>query len=511
MALKHRGVMVDLARERSFHLRWTIDLIRDLPRQGSNELHLYLENRFAFPSLAGAYPKGSLKPAQVRVLEHEAAKVGIALIPHLNLLGHNENLLRRREFRQLRAEAEPGRAYQLNPLHPKTRPLLEKMIGDVCRTFSSAVIHVGCDEADEWKRLERRSGKKSWEIFADHVVWIHRELTRHGRRTAIWADMLLRHPQLLRTLPDDLLLFDWCYAGRRPESLRALEHGGFEVIAATSPVGCFSFLPHPPSVGRQLAFLDDAFELGATGHLATLWELMRGYPFSIEYAWSLPAQWKAAGLTGTADTLWKRFYRKAGLAWWKAAERLSRLQFDDGLLLRKPSREWVFNLDASQALTAATHPFALELKYSGRVNVQKMRARLAKIEAWRRAAGRLPRFAPRGPLRILAADLRLTADRMAWTLARFLEWEDSDKGAADLPGLLAPREKIRRALLGEYRKRAAGEGYGTATIERLSESIRNLARARKSRIRGKIRLSSFAGTGPEDYSIRRAVHPVDLA
>lgn len=514
--------MVDLARERSFHLRWTVNLIRDLPLHGTNELHLYLENRFSFPSLPGSHPRGSLKPADAKILEREARRAGVVLVPHLNLLGHNENLLRRAKYRHLRCESDPGRAYQLNPLHAGTRPLLRKMIRDICNSFSSPLIHIGCDEAHEWALAEKQSGKKCWAIFADHVGWIRSELKRHGRRTAIWADMPLHHPRILKMLPKDIVLFDWCYAGHRAQSLRLFRKAGFNVVAATSPVGCFSFLPQTSSVSRQSDFLRDAFASGVSGHLATLWELMRGYHFSIEYAFSLPVQWSASGFTGTPASNWKRLYGKSGAAWWKAAEKLSRLQLDDGLLARRPAKAGAFNLDASQALTFATQPFAFALKYAHEVDRRKVRARQKQVEAWQKSVARLPFFAPRGPLRFFCDDLRLTADRMSWTLRQFQDWDQMKQALEtrknkDIQKILRRWMRDRAHLLAEYRRRAAREGYGLATVERLKEAFKNLKHAQKKASRachGEDGFSDFAlslpGHGLEEYSIRRTVHPVDL-
>src|SRR5260221_379445 len=79
-----RGLMLDLARERTFCFDWTRALIRDLPRYGTNELHLYLETRFAFPSLPNSHPAGVLTPAQARMLQAEGGRVGVRIVPQIN-------------------------------------------------------------------------------------------------------------------------------------------------------------------------------------------------------------------------------------------------------------------------------------------------------------------------------------------------------------------------------------------------------------------------------------------
>jgi hypothetical protein len=89
----------DLARQVE-RLDW---LLAQLPRYagwGYRELYLHLEDAVEFPSLPGV-ARGTPTEAPVRRLVGRGARVGIGVVPIVNLLGHTQYLIKVPELRDL--------------------------------------------------------------------------------------------------------------------------------------------------------------------------------------------------------------------------------------------------------------------------------------------------------------------------------------------------------------------------------------------------------------------------
>ena len=101
-------------------------LISQLPRYadwGYRELYLHLEDAVEFPSLPGVARKDAYSQRQFARLVGEAARVGIGVVPIVNLLGHTQYLIKvpaLRDLNELRApDGSPMEIGQVCPLHPR--------------------------------------------------------------------------------------------------------------------------------------------------------------------------------------------------------------------------------------------------------------------------------------------------------------------------------------------------------------------------------------------------------
>ena len=83
----------DLARQVE-RLDW---LLLQLPRYadwGYNELYIHLEDAVHFPSLPSVARRDAYTRGQFERLVGEAARVGIGVVPIVNLLGHTQYLIK---------------------------------------------------------------------------------------------------------------------------------------------------------------------------------------------------------------------------------------------------------------------------------------------------------------------------------------------------------------------------------------------------------------------------------
>lgn len=289
-----RGIHLDLAREMEYrpaHLRRVVDHLAALK---FNTLHLYLENKFVFPSAPELAPPRVMTPDQARALCRFAADRGIQVIPQLATLGHMEHLLQGR-FAELREKADS--AYNLCPSHPGARPFLAGLLTDVQAAFRSPFIHVGYDESHSGICPRCQARGTPPEILADHLNWLNDQVRALNARTLIYGDKFLAAAdfpradavhapsaeaarQALARVHRDILITDWHYTAPYGGTVRYLVNEGFDVhIAPATNLYWHDAIPLHRGHHWIVPTIDQAVAEGATGVMHTNWEFYRGQFF----------------------------------------------------------------------------------------------------------------------------------------------------------------------------------------------------------------------------------------
>lgn len=288
-----RAFQWDLARQVE-RLDW---LLAQLPRYadwGYNELYLHLEDAVEYPSLPAVARRDAYSYKQFGRLVNAATRVGIKVVPIVNLLGHTQYLIKVPELRDLNelraADGSPLERGQICPLHPRTVEVAKKLLRDMAPFCTAGKVHVGLDESFHLGKhpLSRREVARIGLAahFANHVTRL-RDLTRGlGLRMGMWADMLYFLPEAIRLLPADVATYEWYYYkfARRPrvelfnfaesdvgERLRArgIEYWGCPMN------GAFRYEPMPHFRDRLdniTSWWRHCRRMKATGFLMTSWE-----------------------------------------------------------------------------------------------------------------------------------------------------------------------------------------------------------------------------------------------
>jgi len=286
----------DLARQTE-RLGW---LLRQLPRYadwGYRELYLHLEDAVEYPSLPGVARRDAYSRSQFGRLVGEAARVGIAVVPIINLLGHAQYLLKVPELRELNElqgpDGSPFWSGQLCPLHPRTLEVADALIRDMAPFCTAGKVHVGLDESFSLGRHPLCAAEVAREGLAEHfgryVQRLDGVARGHGLRLGMWADMLALIPEAIAHLPPGIIAYDWYYYpfGRLPRiELRnfaeydlapALRERGIEYWGCPMN-GSFRHEPLPV-FGERIANIRDWWRrcgsVGAGGMLVTSWEPSR--------------------------------------------------------------------------------------------------------------------------------------------------------------------------------------------------------------------------------------------
>lgn len=183
-----------------------------------------------YPSLVRSGLPNAFNPQTIGGLAELARSQGLEVIPYVQLLTHQQEVLKRYQPELLLNEATADIG------NPKTWEFEKKLLDDSIAMFHPAKMLIGHDELTGYgskQSSEKRSaGARS---YAMHIIRIHDYLKRMGIQTIIWGDMFLTpemsggvYPadgskaspgyngspefvRVLRTLPRDIVIADWHY------------------------------------------------------------------------------------------------------------------------------------------------------------------------------------------------------------------------------------------------------------------------------------------------------------
>lgn len=437
-----RGVMLDISRGRVPKLETLLDLVERLADFKINEFQLYTEHTFAYRRYKSVWEDwGALTAAEIRTLDARCRELGIDLVPNQNSFGHLRYFLEHPKVKKLAEVSEPYEGSTgdflrfpttLAPNNPGTIKFIRELYDELLPNFSSQFLNVGCDETwdlgrGQSKRLCERRGKGR--VYVDFLKQIQREAAKRGRRMMFWGDIILNHPELIKSLPKNVIALNWGYEATHP----------FEKDAATFAKSKVPFYVCPGTatwmtlLGRHdtaFANLKSAAEAGrkhgAIGYLNTDWG-DGGHPQPLAVSWPLYA-------IGAAHSWCSKSFDEKLLV-----PVLSRDVYEDpsqnvakaAIALGFAHRKFDYlesNITPYGAVIAAPPPETRELfcrsglKYYARIKPKNIRAALAEVEQQRAILAKANSISKSGVMLKMELDL---AARMAAESCRIMLWQQA--------------------------------------------------------------------------------------
>lgn len=226
----HRGVLLDISRNRVPTFETACDLVDQLAGWKVNQLQLYMEHTFAYRGHEVVWRDASPWTAEeIRALDAYCRDRCVELVPNQNSFGHFHRWLVHEPYRRL-AECPEGiehpfspepEPFSLCPIDPGTLELLADLYDQLLPCFTSRQLNVGCDETLDLGRCrsaavcaERGRG----EVYVDFLRQVHGLVAERGRRMQLWGDIILERPDLIGQLPPDAILLEWGYEADHPFS-----------------------------------------------------------------------------------------------------------------------------------------------------------------------------------------------------------------------------------------------------------------------------------------------------
>ena len=222
----YRGFYHDVTRGRVPTLETLKALADRMAYHKLNSLQLYVEHVFPFAECRALNESaGCLTPEELRELDSYCRERFIDFVPSLSTFGHLYELLNQEPYRHLRMVSDCGEIntwharmchHTIDPLHPESFPLVRHLMDQYAPCFGSEKFNICCDETFDLQEYEQR-GVNVGQVYADFVGRLIDDVKRRGKQAMLWADILLKYPETIERIPDDVLFLNWNYAAQPPE------------------------------------------------------------------------------------------------------------------------------------------------------------------------------------------------------------------------------------------------------------------------------------------------------
>ena len=278
---KRRGVYLDCSRGKVPKLNTLKELVVRLAHWKINELQLYIENVFTFkkhPDIGKGY--SPFTPREILALGDFCKLHHVRLVGSLASFGHLEKILALPRYHRL-GEMPGFRDFPggttLCPTDPGSIKLISELYSEFVPLFEAEDFNVCCDETWELgkgrsKKLADRIG--TGQVYLDFLLKIYRLCRKYGKRMNIWADIVLKYPELLSKLPKDIVLLNWEYEqnGRNIYRTNEIAKAGMPFMVCPGTSG---WLTHGSrmlnSMGNVKNFATQGRKFHAEGLLNTDW------------------------------------------------------------------------------------------------------------------------------------------------------------------------------------------------------------------------------------------------
>jgi len=274
-AMAHRGLSDDWSRGPLPNMEFLKREIRTLAAFKINIFSPYFEHTFAYDSSpVAAFPGGAMTPDEARELVEYAAKHHITVIPEQESFGHLHHLLK---FEQFSGLGETAHGSVLAPGEAATLPLISGWFSELAKAFPAPYAHIGADETFELglgKTRERVLQQGLGAVYIDFLKQIHKTLEPNDKRLLFWGDIAVHSPELVGTLPKDMIAVPWDYDAK-PDFKPIIEpftKAGLETWVAPGVNNWNRLYPNNNEALVNIrAFVRDGQALGAKGVLNTVW------------------------------------------------------------------------------------------------------------------------------------------------------------------------------------------------------------------------------------------------
>ena len=165
--------------------------------------------------------------------------LGIDVIPLQQSFGHVEYILRNERYKELREDQKDYS--QVCPLETAAdEALFTDLFTELTTTHTSKYIHIGGDETyllghDEKCKLKAEKEGKS-KLYTDYIKMLCNIVLKLGKTPVLWADIALKYPEAIKSLPKGTIFVDWNYGWDISHfgDHKKLMESGFEIWGSPS-------------------------------------------------------------------------------------------------------------------------------------------------------------------------------------------------------------------------------------------------------------------------------------
>jgi hexosaminidase len=272
-ALAYRATMVDMSEGpllRVADIKRQIDL---MARWKNNQYFFYNEASIDLEGLPPGLPGSRLSKNDVREIVAYGRERHIDVVPCLELYGHLHDLFRREEFSAL---ADFPHGVEFNATDPKVKVLVANLAHQYMELFPSPFVHIGFDETWQLQQAASQGAGAPATVFLEQLKNVSGLFTSQGKTVMIWADIVVKFPDIARLLPKGILAVAWYYDPRPdPEYKRwlgALVDNHVPHLVAPGVNGWSEIAPDYSLTFDNIdTFLAAGRKSGSIGSVNTIW------------------------------------------------------------------------------------------------------------------------------------------------------------------------------------------------------------------------------------------------
>lgn len=188
---KTNGAMADMSRNAVMKVEHVKTMLRKMALMGMNMYMLYTEDTYEMEGHPYfGYMRGRYTKEEIRDIDAYAAKLGIELIPCIQMLGHLATHLKW-------SAAAPYKDTENVLLvgAEETYKLIEDMLSTIKECFSSRRLHVGMDETNGLglgAYLKKNGYRNQQDVYFEHLTKVIEMVRAHGFEPMMWSDFFFR-------------------------------------------------------------------------------------------------------------------------------------------------------------------------------------------------------------------------------------------------------------------------------------------------------------------------------
>ena len=275
-AMRWRGVSDDISRGPVPTVDYIKRQLRTLAAYKLNLHSFYMEHAFSSTSHPLIGPEGgSLTPAEIHELVAYAKKYHIELVPEQQTFGHLHKALKLEKYNPL---AETPYGDVLSPQQEGTYKLVADWYRELHDLFPGQFFHIGADETFELGQGQSREAARQrgvGAVYFEHLNRVRDLLKPYNRRLIFWGDIALNHPDLIGSIPKDLIVANWDYSPRDSYAARIdpFKNAGLQQLVCPGVWGWNQIFPNVDASSENIInFVRDGQSAGALGMLNTTWD-----------------------------------------------------------------------------------------------------------------------------------------------------------------------------------------------------------------------------------------------
>jgi hypothetical protein len=374
-AMRWRGVSDDISRGPVPTVAYIKRQLRTFAAYKLNLHSFYMEHAFSSSAHPLIGPEGgSLTPAEIRELVAYAKSYHIELVPEQQTFGHLHKALKLEKYNSL---AETPYGDVLSPQQEGTYKLIADWYRELDTLFPSQFFHIGADETFELGQGQSREAARArgvGAVYFEHLNRVRELLKPYNRKLIFWGDIALNHPDLIGSIPKDLLVANWDYSPRENYASRIepFKKAGLQQFVCPGVWGWNQIFPNFDNASKNITnFVRDGQSAGALGMINTTWDDDGETLF--EMGWygiilGAAASWQSGSVDQRgfdADFDWA-FFRADGAEFVRAIHSLG-------------SVNTVLDIRTSNDLFWR-NPFTTPFQNDARVNAEKLRQMRLQVE-----------------------------------------------------------------------------------------------------------------------------------